>query len=128
MTLPPARQPYRQTGGFPQSDLRRAPVPVGSAGIFSRTAKGETSYTTTGTFTFLVPQNVRYISAVCVGMGGSGSSLGGAGGGLAYRNRIAVVPGEKLTVVISATSTTIRRDGTAGPILCGATAGQLNRP
>lgn len=57
---------------------------------------GETKWT--------VPDNVLFITAICVG-GGEASpqspySRGGAGADLRWRNRIPVTPGEELTVVV----------------------------
>ncbi|QQN73167.1 hypothetical protein [Croceicoccus sp. YJ47] len=48
-----------------------------------------------------VPRGVREICALCIGAGGvrtSQTSLAGAGGGLAWKNRIPVTPGETLTI------------------------------
>lgn len=69
---------------------------------------GQQAYTSSGTFTFVVPAGVTSISAVCVGGGGGGGNdtddtepgSGGGGGGLAYQASIAVTPGESLTVVV----------------------------
>lgn len=124
MTLPPGRYPSKQINPLPNRDLMRAPIPVGVANVFTRSSKGETSFTAgAGTFSFIVPSNVRFISTVCIGFGGSvAGGIGGHGGGLAWKNRIAVFPGESLTVVISSVLTAIYRDGTTGDMLCGATA------
>jgi hypothetical protein len=71
--------------------------------------KGEQSYTTAGSYNFIVPDGVYSISFVVVGAGGgggggSGSNSGnGAGGGaLAYRNNVAVTPGQSIAVVVGA--------------------------
>lgn len=70
---------------------------------------GQQAYTSGGSYSFVVPANVGYISAVCVGAGGGGyynwSNSGGGGGALAYANRIAVTPGETLTVVVGSGGT-----------------------
>jgi hypothetical protein len=61
---------------------------------------GQSSFTTSGTYSWTVPTDVFTISVVTVGAGGGGPSRGsGAGGGaLAYVNHIPVTPGETLTV------------------------------
>lgn len=61
-----------------------------------------------GTYTWVVPRGVYEICAVCIGGGGGGAasgsvpSTGGSGGDLRWANKIAVTPGERLTVVIGA--------------------------
>lgn len=82
------------------------------------TAKGRVAYDhqefyTVGSTSFTVPQNVFYISAVCVGGGGGGtgsySSPSGAGaGGDMVHATLPVTPGETLTVVVG-------DGGAAGP-------------
>lgn len=78
---------------------------VGSKG---RVAKNEQIYTNAGTYSFTVPDNVFWISAVLIGGGGGGSSSstysnvtreGGQGGTLAY-GTIQVTPGETLTIKV----------------------------
>tara|TARA_Y100000592_G_scaffold15457_1_gene22606 strand:- start:1774 stop:3780 length:2007 start_codon:yes stop_codon:yes gene_type:complete len=74
----------------------------------------QVSFTTTGTFTWTVPDGVTSVSAVCVGAGGgaggSGScdtalsgwaGGGGGGGGLSY-GTFDVTPGETLTIIVGA--------------------------
>jgi Concanavalin A-like lectin/glucanases superfamily len=66
---------------------------------------GEAIYTTPGTYTFTVPNNVYYVNVLCIGGGGAGGSNGGGGGGgggLAWKNNIPVVPGTTYTVVVGA--------------------------
>ena len=66
---------------------------------------GEQAFTTSGTYTWVAPAGVTSVSAVTVGGGGAGANYfgsGGAGGGLAYLNNIAVVPGNTYTVVVGA--------------------------
>lgn len=70
---------------------------------------GQNSWTTPGTYSWIVPQRVFSISALCVGAGGGArrydSSLGGSGGGgggLRYAKKIPVTPGETLTVTVGA--------------------------
>lgn len=69
------------------------------------TVIGQIEYTTSGTYSFVVPNGVYSVSAVAVGAGGSASGYFGAGGGggaLAYKNNISVTPGQTLTVVVGA--------------------------
>lgn len=64
---------------------------------------GQAEYTTAGTYSWTAPSGVTSVSVVCVGGGGAGSAYfgcGGAGGGLAYKNNITVVPGVSYTVVV----------------------------
>jgi hypothetical protein len=70
-------------------------------------AFGCATYTTSGTFSFVVPTNAYKICVVCVGRGTGGgaadcccSATGGGGGALSYTNCIATTPGETLTVFI----------------------------
>ena len=81
--------------------------------LTTNTANAQTSYTSSGTYTFEVPVGITSISAVCVGGGGGGganagassgsskSAGGGGGGGLAY-GTFAVTPGEILTIIVGA--------------------------
>lgn len=65
---------------------------------------GEVSFTTPGTFTFVVPAGVTRISAVAIGAGASGyyswANSAGAGGALAWANNIAVTPGQSISVTV----------------------------
>lgn len=72
------------------------------------TPPGQVLFTTTGTQTWTVPVGITEISAVCIGGGGGGGGgesgrnegvSGGGGGGLSY-GKIAVTPGETLTIVV----------------------------
>lgn len=64
-------------------------------------APGQQSFTTAGTYTFVVPSGYSLISAVAVGTGGNrGGAVAGSGGALAYVNCIAVSSGESLTVEV----------------------------
>ena len=69
---------------------------------------GDQVFTSPGTTSFTVPDNVEYVSVVCIGGGGGGSSNylceAGDGGSLAY-GMIKVSPGEQLTVVVGAAGT-----------------------
>jgi hypothetical protein len=85
-----------------------------------RVAKGDQSFFDVGSTTFTVPDNVFYISAVCVGGGGGGTGAnvsggeGGAGGDMVHAT-LPVVPGETLTVVVGAGGTRgTYRGGAAG--------------
>lgn len=71
---------------------------------------GQATYSTAGTYTFVVPAGATNISAVCVGAGATGNDgsgadnhRGGGGGALSYTNAIPTTPGESLTVVVGAT-------------------------
>lgn len=71
--------------------LTGAPQPTGSQ-----------VFTSSGTFT--CPDYVYSVSVVCIGRGGAGGVFdgnpyaGGGGGGLGWRNNIAVIPGQTYTV------------------------------
>ena len=72
----------------------------------------ESVFATPGTSSFTVPNNVRFISVVCIGGGGSGGSnnsttnggSGGAGGALAYVNNLPVSGGQLFQVVVASSS------------------------
>ena len=94
--------------------------------IVSTNENAQTTYTTAGSYSFVVPVGITSISAVCVGGGGGGGNNGesaftdwaggGAGGGLAY-GTFAVTPGETLTVIVGAGGaggTSSSRDGGDG--------------
>ena len=67
----------------------------------------ETLYGTPGTYSWIAPTGVSSVSVVVVGGGASGgfstggSSVPGPGGGLAYKNNIAVTAGTSYTVVVA---------------------------
>lgn len=67
---------------------------------------GQQEFTTPGTYTWIAPEDVTSMSAVCVGGGGGGGpndNRNGAGGGeLSWYNDIPITPGESLTVVVGA--------------------------
>jgi hypothetical protein len=79
--------------------------------------RGEAEYTTPGTYSWTAPAGVTSVSVVCVGAGGgpavntSGAS-GAGGGGLGWKNNIAVTPGNSYTVVVGAGGTRVT-SGTA---------------
>jgi hypothetical protein len=66
--------------------------------------QGETKYASPGTYSWTAPAGVTSVSAVCVGGGcaGYGTNCGGGGGGLGWKNDIAVTPGNSYTVVVGA--------------------------
>lgn len=106
---------------------------------------GQQAYITPGTYTWVAPPGVTSISVVSVGGGsaaaifGSASggvprTVGGAGGALAYKNNITVVPGTSYTVVVGAGGQADRANGSdswisvAGTIYAGARGGGTAAP
>lgn len=71
---------------------------------------GEVIFTTTGEHEWIVPPGVYEVSCVAIGGGGNGSRLGstydssygGSGGGLGWRNKIQVSPGDIITANVGA--------------------------
>jgi hypothetical protein len=70
---------------------------------------GETSYRSSGTYSWTCPTGVTSVSVVAIGGGGGGSwyyanqgygNQGGGAGALAWRNDISVTPGQTYTVVV----------------------------
>jgi len=67
---------------------------------------GQEEYTSAGTYSWTAPAGVTSVSVVAVGAGGynageyTGAVGGGGGGALAYKNNIAVTPGQSYTVVV----------------------------
>ena len=66
---------------------------------------GDVEFTTPGTYSWTVPNDVTQVSVLCIGGGGAGNgdgSLGGGGGGagLGWKNHISVTPGQSYTVVV----------------------------
>lgn len=91
-----AKAAWSNTGGVWQKWYSLGPTP------------GESTFTTPGSYTFVVPPGVEQVSAVVVGGGGqagrSGSNVGaggGGGGGLSY-GTFSVTPGESITVQVGA--------------------------
>ena len=81
---------------------------VGSARGYGRETSagvaGQQTYTTAGTYTFVVPAGVTSVSVVCVGASkqySNQTNYGLGGGGLGYKNNITVVPGNSYEVVVS---------------------------
>lgn len=66
-------------------------------------ASGQQAYTTAGTYSWVCPDGVTSVSVVCVGAAGTYNRAAN-GGGLAYKNNIAVTPGQSYSVVISSTT------------------------
>lgn len=86
-------------------------LPTNLWGKSNNVAFASQTYSTAGTYSFVVPSGVSKISAVAVGAGGrncwtygptysNNGTLGGIGGSLSYSNCIPVTPGETLTVVV----------------------------
>ncbi len=67
---------------------------------------GQQAYTTPGSYSWTAPAGVTSVCVVCVGGGGAGfyntstDYAGGCGGGLGWKNNIAVIPGNSYTVVV----------------------------
>lgn len=112
-------------GGGGNDDPARGGNGGGNQGSASPTLfVGESVYTSPGTYTWICPQDVYSICAVCVGGGGGGSNggpgFGGGGGGLGYKNNIPVIPGQSYTVVVGsggvggAFSSALVNNGAAG--------------
>lgn len=72
--------------------------------LYSPHPVGQQAFINPGTYSFVVPEGVTFISGVVIS-GGMGSSnnlygSGGDGGNLRWRNRIPVTPGEELTIEV----------------------------
>jgi hypothetical protein len=61
-------------------------------------------YLTPGTYSFIVPSSVTKVTWLAVGAGGSGgytwANAGGGGGSLAWKNDMAVTPGETIVITV----------------------------
>lgn len=96
----------------------------GGLSIVGGTPPGQQAFTEPGTYSFVVPNGLTVINAVLIGGGGGATNVldtsfnrsGGGGGGLRWINRLPVVPGETLEVVVGAggVSNTHPTAGTAG--------------
>jgi len=87
------------------------PSSAASNSITPTAVVGQTAYTNTGTYTFVVPTGVTSVSVVAVGAGSRGCMGGlprggGGGGALAYANNISVTPGESICIRVAAGNTT----------------------
>jgi len=83
----------------------------GSSNSVTPQVTGSQSYTSSGSYSFVVPAGVTSISAVIIGAGGQGGfggcycgvptgAGGGGGGGLTYTNNIPVTPGDTFTISV----------------------------
>lgn len=78
---------------------------------------GEQVYISAGTYTWIAPADVTRVHVVCVGGGGAMSRSPrnpGQGGGLGWKNNIAVVPGQSYTVVVGTAGIDVG-SGAVGP-------------
>jgi len=94
--------------------------------------KGQQAYTTAGSYNWTAPTGVTSVSVVAIGGGGTGTNSttrlgitvydGTGGGGLGYKNNIAVTPGQSYTVRVGGqgtdsyfiNTTTVKGGGAAG--------------
>lgn len=90
---------------------------------------GNVVFDSPGTYTWVCPPGVTSVNAVCIGGGGGGSiidpvNIGGGGGGggaaLAWKNSIAVTPGNTYTVVVGSGGSV---SGTGGAASIGQNGG-----
>lgn len=74
--------------------------------VISPPLPGQSEYTSPGTYTWTAPAGITSVSVVAVGPGADFSVAwrGGGGGGLGYRNTMAVTPGVGYTVYVGANS------------------------
>lgn len=79
------------------------------------------TYTTAGSYTFIVPSGVTSLSVVGVGGGAAGiratsccggTAMGGGGGALAYLNNYSVTPGQSIAVIVGSGGTSNGGAGT----------------
>lgn len=74
---------------------------MAAAGASTAAPPGQVVYNVDGTYSWVCPAGVTSVSVVCVGAGGSSAlSASYGGGGLGYKNNIAVTPGTSYTVVV----------------------------
>jgi hypothetical protein len=94
---------------------------VGSSGSTISNGREEI-FSTPGTYTWVAPTGVTSVCVVCVGGGGASGKgrnwfgTGGAGGGLAYKNDITVVPGNSYSVSVGAGGAGYNGQGLPGSI------------
>jgi len=90
---------------------------------FYSIANSQTTYTTAGTYSYIVPAGVTSVTIYTIGAGGgSGGCLtnlshqaaGGGGGGASTQNTFTVTPGQTLTVIVGAGGTAGTALGTSG--------------
>lgn len=128
LILPDYYQASRPAIIRPEGSFSRIGLPIEASlpgiaalvwGGNSEAAPGQQVFTATST-SWVVPDGVTSISALCVGHGGFGESsdAGGRGGDLRYAITLAVTPGETLTIGVpgysgnTSTPVSIKRGGT----------------
>jgi len=89
---------------------------------------GANEYTSSGTYTFIVPAGITSISAVAVGAGSSGFGIisSGTGGALRYLNNYAVTPGQAITVQVNGGDGYTSSLTASSTIILSAGLGNLN--
>jgi len=112
-----------------------ATSPIVSILDTSETPFGVEHFTTTGSNQWTAPWNVYYVSVCCVGGGGGGAAAigtsggsavsggSGGGGGLAWKNNIAVNPGQTYTVYVGHGGSGGSRQGANSGGTSGVTGG-----
>jgi hypothetical protein len=66
---------------------------------------GQEAFIIPGTYSWIAPEGITSVSVVAIGAGATAGQtyyVGGGGGGLGYKNNIAVTPGQAYTVVVGA--------------------------
>lgn len=99
----------RVTATYTLTNLTVSVVTAGTTAIVIPVVN-QAEYTIPGTYTWICPEEVYYVSVICVGAGGPGEyesalntiAAGGGGGGTGWKNNITVVPGQSYTVVVGA--------------------------
>lgn len=84
---------------------------LGATGNFA--PAGQQAFTSPGTYTWIPPDGVFFVSVVAVGGGGCDSGQAGSGGSLGYKNNIRVTPGVAYTVVVGIGGRAYQYDGGA---------------
>lgn len=96
-------------------------IPLSATMVLPST-NGQVLYNVPGTYSWICPAGVNFVSVMAVGGGGAGflgtssgvgGGAGGGGGGLGWANNIAVTPGNSYTVVVGAGGA-VTTAGTAG--------------
>lgn len=93
--------------------------------------RGAAEFVTPGTYTWIVPKKVYAVSVVCIGGGSAGIGnygaatdvYSGGGGGLGYKNNIAVTPGQTITVVVGNGGTAANTSNSTGNGTYGGAGG-----
>jgi hypothetical protein len=83
---------------------------VGGLSAVTARPYSESTYTTPGTYSWVAPEGIFFVSAVCLGGGGAGGIdpagnfndyvHGGGGAGLGWHNSVSVIPNQTYTVVV----------------------------